>query len=119
MPLKDKLGNDTTLPILLQELKTDIQNNQARITALEEQIKTAVSQADVSPAEKSNELGMMNLSNFQDTKGRIDFSAYNNELKQAMYQTRQLTMAVRGYLLVAKEAGLAGTKEEQSAFGAN
>jgi hypothetical protein len=50
--------------------------------------------------------GALDLSNFKDTSGRIDFERFNSEIKESMYNVRQLTMALRGYVMLAKEAGL-------------
>jgi Tfp pilus assembly protein PilN len=99
-------------------MKQDLQNLQTRITLLEQQIQAITGQTTDSNgqggASVGGETGAFNLANYKDTSGRIDFDRYNHDVKEAMYQTRQLTMAMRGYVMLAREAGLLDKDQEQA-----
>jgi hypothetical protein len=104
---------------IIHILKQDIQNNQARITALEQQIQaisgqTADSNGQGSVSVNGGELGAFNLANYKDASGRIDFDRYNKDVREAMYQTRQLTQALKGYAMLAKELRLLKDEQEQT-----
>jgi hypothetical protein len=112
---------------IIHILKQDIQNNQARITMLEEQIKNLADQLGIDAKNSvaidgqtgSNHgdgtAGAFNLDNFKDSSGRIDFDRFNQEIRTTMYNVRSLTMGVRGYVALAKEAGILN-EDQQKAY---
>jgi len=105
---------------IIHILKQDIQNNQARITLLEQQIQAITGQTIDSNGQGSasisagGETGAFNLANYKDASGRIDFERFNRDSKEAMYQARQATMAIRGFAMLAKELGLLKGEQEQT-----
>jgi hypothetical protein len=101
-------------------MKQDLQNLQTRTTLLEQQIQAISGQSVDSNGQgsasvgNSGETGAFNLANYKDTSGRIEFERFNRDVKESMYQTRQLTMAMRGYVMLAREAGLLDKDQEQA-----
>jgi hypothetical protein len=88
-------------------LKTDVQNINARLTIIEEQLQELLQNLDPDGiGSTGGSAGALDLSNFKDSSGRIDFDRFNSEVRESMYNVRQLTMALRGYVALAKEAGL-------------
>jgi len=116
LPLHNLKGESTTLPILLADLKAELLNQKAAIMALQEQMKSLGAQETASAQERGNTAALGNLENYKDGPGRIDFTRYSTELRETMYQTRQLTMATRGYVMLARSAGILKSEDQIKAY---
>jgi hypothetical protein len=96
---------------IIQELKSDSQELRAKVTLIEEQLRSIVGQGQTGEAQ--NDTTQL-LANFKGEDGRIDFEGFDREMRESMYQVRQLTMALRGYVMLAREAGLLDKDSEKA-----